>query len=95
MAPWKVREKGPRRRVGAAAQCSPGRESLRVEERERKKFTAEERHGVLQRESPCCVSVVRVFIRLLWVGILREVSGEGLSRIFISFPDVSFHVLIH
>ena len=37
---------------------------------------------------------LRVFICFLKVGILGEISGEDLLRIFISFPGVSFRVLV-
>ena len=39
--------------------------------------------------------VLRVFICFLKARILGEVSGEEHNRIFISFPDVSFNILIH
>ena len=44
-----------------------------------------------------CVSpslVWRAFVRLLQVGILGEISGEGLDRIVIRLPGVSFNMLI-
>ena len=38
--------------------------------------------------------VLRLFIFLWLAGILGEVSEKGLNRIFISFPSVSFNMLI-
>lgn len=47
-------------------------------------------------ERACTGSFVsRVFICFLKAGILREVLGEDLNRIFISFPGVSFNMMIH
>ena len=39
--------------------------------------------------------VLWVFISFLQTGILGEVSGEDLSRVFISFPGMSFNMLMH
>ena len=40
--------------------------------------------------------VIRGFlVCFLEAGLLGDVSGEGLSRIFISFPGVSFNMLMH
>lgn len=41
------------------------------------------------------IFVLRVPTCFLKVGVLGDVSEEGLNRIFTSFPGVSFNVLIH
>ena len=40
------------------------------------------------------VFYLEVFYLFLKVGILEEVSGEDLNRIYISFPGVSFDLLM-
>ena len=50
---------------------------------------------VLQGEHALGPSSKGVLIHFLMAGISGQVSGEGLSRIFISFPSMSFNMLIH
>ena len=42
-----------------------------------------------------CAFVLRLFICLWPAWILGEVSGEGLNRIFISFPGMAFAMLVY
>ena len=39
--------------------------------------------------------VLSIFICLLKAEVLRKLSGEGLNRICINFPVVSFNVLMY
>ena len=50
----------------------------------------------LEGWSKCWVLCLKGFflICFLNLGILREVSGQDLNRIFISFPGVSFDMLM-
>ena len=71
-------------------------ENLRAQERERKdthlrnEDRERERERERARERASTGSfVLRVFICFLKAGILGEVSGEGLNRIFLSFPGMS------
>ena len=49
---------------------------------------------MLKRERGHWVLCLRVFVCFLKAGVLGEVSGEDLNRIFISFPGVSFNTLM-